>query len=89
MCIFLVPFVDDVKALYRLFWIQPLLVVNALVVTLLPSNGVLMGPNGLPVWLCNCLECLLMNVLNDPVSPSGVTDPLFVNVTSSLFGGLV
>ena len=50
-------------------------VVNASVVTLLPSNGVLMGPNGLPVWLCNRLECLL--VLNDPVSSSGMID-LFI-----------
>ena len=40
-----------------------------------------MGPNGLPVWFCNRLECLL--VLNGPVSPPGVTNPLFVNVTSS------
>ena len=45
-----------------------------------------MGPNGLPVWFCNRLECLL--VLNGPVSPSGVTDPLyrksnFVMVASS------
>ena len=48
-------------------------VVNATVVTPLPSNGVLMGSNGLPAWLGNRLECLL--VLNDPVSSSGVTDP--------------
>ena len=41
--------------------VQPLLIVNASIVTLLPSNGVLMGPNGLPVWLCNYLECLLMD----------------------------
>ena len=32
-----------------------------------------MGSNGLPVWLGNCLEYLL--VLDDPVSLSGVTDP--------------
>ena len=61
-------------------------VVNVSVVTLLPSNGALMGPNGLPVWLCNYLECLF--VLKGPVSPSGVTDPFtrqytFVLVISS------
>ena len=60
--------------------------VNASVVTLLPSNGDLMGPNGLPIWFCNRLECLL--ILNGPVSPSGVIDPLyrqsnFVMVASS------
>ena len=52
----------------------------------LPSNGTLMGSNGLPVWLGNRSECLL--VLDDPVSLSGVTDPFtrqcsFVIVTSS------
>ena len=45
-----------------------------------------MGSNGLPAWLGNRLECLL--VLNDLVSSSGVTDPFtrqctFVIVTSS------
>ena len=45
------------------FGFQPLLIVNASIVTLLPSNGVLMGPNGLLVWLCNCLECLLMDCI--------------------------
>ena len=65
---------------------QPLWAVNASVVTLLPSNGVLMGPNGLPVQFCNRLGCLL--VLNGPMSPSGVTDPFirqcnFVMVASS------
>ena len=52
----------------------------------LPSNKALMGSNGLPVWLGNRLEFLL--VLDDPVSPLGVTDPFthqhtFVIVTSS------
>ena len=66
---------------FQLLW-----AVDASVVTLLPSNGVLMGPNDLPVWLCNRLECLL--VLNGPVSPSGMTDPFihqcnFVMVASS------
>ena len=61
-------------------------VVNATEVTPLPNNGALMGSNGLPVWLGNLLEFLL--VLDDPVSPSGVTDPFtrqctFVIVTSS------
>ena len=61
-------------------------VVNVSVVTLLPSNEALMGPNGLPIWLCNRLECLF--VLNGPVSPSGMTDPFtrqctFVLVASS------
>ena len=45
-----------------------------------------MGSNGLPVWLGNRLESLL--VLDDPVSPSGVTDPFtrqcsFIIVASS------
>ena len=45
-----------------------------------------MGSNGLPAWLGNRLECLL--VLNDLVSSSGVTDPFtrqctFVIVASS------
>ena len=65
-------------------------IVNATKVMHLPSNGVLMGFNGLTVWLGNCLECLL--ILNDPVSPSGVVDPFtchrtIVKVTS--FGTLV
>ena len=45
-----------------------------------------MGSNGLPVWLGNRLECLL--VLDDPVSPSSLADPFtrqcsFVIVASS------
>ena len=47
----------------------PLLIVNASVVTPLPSNGVLMGPNGLPDWLCNYLECLLMDRIEWPHVP--------------------
>ena len=48
-----------------------------------------MGSNGLPVWLGNRLECLL--VLNGPVSLSGMTDPFirqcnFVMVVSSKIG---
>ena len=51
----------------------------------LPSNGALMGSNGLTVWLGNRLECLL--ALDDPVSSSGVAGPFtrhrdFVIVTS-------
>ena len=85
-CVFLVPFVDDVKALYRLLWILPLRVVNVSVVMLLPSNRALMGPNSLPDWLCSRLEYLF--VLNGPVSSSGMTDPFtcqctFVLVASS------
>ena len=65
---------------------QSLWVVNATEVTPLPSNGALMGSNGLTVWFGNCLECLL--ILNDPVSLSGMVDPFtrhctIVNVTSS------
>ena len=60
--------------------------VNATEVTPLPSNGALMGSNGLTVWLGNCLECLL--VLDDPASLLGVANPFthqrtFVIVTSS------
>ena len=52
----------------------------------LPSNGALMGSNGLPVWLGNRLECLL--ALDDPVSPSSLADNftcqcLFVIAASS------
>ena len=62
------------------------MVVNATEVTPLPSNGALIGSNGLTVWLGNCLECLL--IFNDPISPSGVVDPFtrhrtIVKVTSS------
>ena len=66
------------------FW--PLWVVNATRVTPLPSNGTLMGSNGLTVWLGNCLGCLF--ILNDYVPPSGVVNPFtcqrtIVKVTSS------
>ena len=52
----------------------------------LPSNGALMGSNGLPVWLGNRLERLL--ALDDPVSLSGLADNfthqcLFVIAASS------
>ena len=53
------------------FWL--LWVVNATRVTPLPSNGALMGSNGLTVWLGNRLRCLL--ILNDFVPPSGVISP--------------
>ena len=53
------------------FW--PLWVVNATRVTPLPSNGTLMGSNGLTVWLGNRLRCLL--ILNDFVPPSGMISP--------------
>ena len=39
----------------------------------MPSNGALMGSNGLTVWLGNCLECLL--ALDDPMSSSGLANP--------------
>ena len=66
------------------FW--PLWVVNATKVTPLPSNGTLMGSNGLIVWLGNRLRCLL--ILNDSLPPSGVVNPFtrqrtIVKVTSS------
>ena len=75
----------NVYFLYLLLMV-PLWVVNAIEVTPLPSNGALMGSNGLLACLDNRLECLL--VLNDPVSPSGVIDPFtrqctFVIVASS------
>ena len=43
--------------------------VNDSVVTPLPSNGVLMGLNGLLDWLCNCPECLLMDRIEWPRVP--------------------
>ena len=54
------------------FWL--LQIVNATRVTPLPSNGALMGSNGLTVWLGNRLRCLL--ILNDFVPPLGVISPL-------------
>ena len=53
------------------FW--PLWVVNATRVTPLPSNGTLMGSNGLTVWLDNRLRCLL--ILIDFIPLSGVISP--------------
>ena len=75
----------SVYFLYLLLMV-PLWVVNAIEVTPLPSNGALMGSNGLTIWLGNRLKCLL--ILNDPVSSSGVVNPFtrhhnVVKVTSS------
>ena len=61
-------------------------VVNVTEVTPLPSNGALMGSNGLTVWFGNRLECLL--ILNDFCIPVVVADPFtrqrtFITVTSS------
>ena len=66
------------------FW--PLWVVNATRVTPLPSNGTLMGSNGLTVRLGNRLRCLF--ILIDSIPPSGVVNPFtrqrtIVKVTSS------
>ena len=62
----------SVYFLYLLLMV-PLWVVNAIEVTPLPSNGALMGSNGLTVWLGNHLKCLL--ILNDSISPSSVVNP--------------
>ena len=86
MCIFLYHLLMMQRPYIGCSGFQPLWVVNATEVTPLPSNGALMGSNGLTVWLGNHLECLL--VLNDFVSPSGMANPFtrqrtFVIVTSS------
>ena len=74
------------KALYRLLWLLAVVGSQCYRSNAFASNKALIGSNGLPVWLGNRLEFLL--VLDDLVSPSGVTDPFtrqrtFVIVTSS------
>ena len=51
--------------------------VNAFLVMPLPSNGALIGSNGLQDWLCNCPAYLLIDYIEWPsLSSSEVTDPL-------------